>query len=140
MVGGIQALAALVHDSREYRRHKRVDLRFKVQLVRLSDSNQADYSRLRDDLGYTENISDGGLGLRWLGMDDSASGLHEGDQVFAEIHVPRADRCIRCLGRIAWIHEDRGHHFRAGMAFLGVNLDDLAEVQATLGAPAPVAA
>lgn len=139
MVGGIHALAALVPDSSDCRSHKRVDLKFRVRVKRLAAQDEAveeqERRRQRDlQAGFTENVSHSGLGLRW----EQAAGaqvLAQGDRVVAEILVPKVNRRVRCLGRVAWTQAEGGRYFRAGVAFEGINLEDLAGVQATLATP-----
>ena len=139
MTPGVQALAALVHDSSDQRSHKRVDLRFKVRLYPLPRVHQvtpdgrhlAAQDALKDS-GFTENLSQGGLGLRWPREAAGVSPFHAGEPVVAEISVPRAQVRLRCLGRIAWILDEDEHYIRAGVAFEAVNADELAALQSVL--------
>jgi hypothetical protein len=130
----IKALGALVPDYTERRKHKRADLRFKVLLAK-RPQGAADSGGVGAGAGgalYTENVSMGGLGLRWeQGADENAS-LALGDIVYLAIQVPRVKQVVRCRGRIAWIQAADGRYVRAGVTFDGISLEDLAGVEALM--------
>jgi hypothetical protein len=139
MSTGVQALAALVHDSSDQRRHKRVDLRFKVRLYPLprvhqvtADGHHVAAEDALQGSGFTENLSQGGLGLRWPREAAGVEAFHAGEPVVAEIQVPRAQVRLRCLGRIAWILDEDEQYVRAGVIFEAVNADELAALQSVL--------
>jgi hypothetical protein len=136
MADVIKALGALVPDYTEKRKHKRADLTFKVALSK-QPAGAAVPSGVAPPAGLlTENVSMGGLGLRWDQGSGGGPALAKGDDVYITIQVPRMERVVRCRGRIAWIHADGGRYVRAGVTFDGISLDDLAGVQALLDGPA----
>jgi DNA-binding response OmpR family regulator len=51
--------------------------------------------RERDDLGFTYNISSGGLYVRTLAPPDD-------DETWIELRPPRSDRLVRLVAKIAW--------------------------------------
>jgi hypothetical protein len=56
--------------------------------------------------------------------------LSEGDFLKIEIQPPRSQGVVRCLGRIAWIEmSPETGVFRAGVAFLAVNPNDLKKIR-----------
>lgn len=133
MMSEIEARGALVHDSFVQRKHKRVDLRFKVRLFPVgggqTDAPSEGAADALNDGGFTLNLSQGGLGLRWEKDPLDPMPVAEGDRVLAEIQVPRTDRALRCVARVVWILRDGDQHFRAGVAFEGFNKNDLIQIQ-----------
>jgi len=73
MPQAIVALAAVVPDSKDRRIHRRTDLQFQVRLTRMADPDglQPQHGGAGqgpegwDGSGCTEDLSEGGLGLRW---------------------------------------------------------------------------
>jgi hypothetical protein len=51
--------------------------------------------RERDDLGFTYNVSSGGLYVRTLAPPDD-------DETWVELRPPRTDRLVRLVVKIAW--------------------------------------
>jgi hypothetical protein len=125
----IKALGALVPDYTERRKHKRADLRFTVTLSR-QPAAAPEAAQSAAPL-FTENVSMGGLGLRWEQGPDG-QGLSLGDVVYLAIQVPRLPQVVRCHGRIAWLQPSDGRYVRAGVTFDGISLEDLAGVQTLL--------
>jgi hypothetical protein len=81
------------------------------------------------DEGFTENLSQGGLGMRWERRSDGKGTLSAGDRVLADIVLPSMRQHLRCAAKIAWICAEGDRFMRAGLAFEGFNLEDLALVQ-----------
>jgi hypothetical protein len=51
--------------------------------------------RERDDLGFTYNVSSGGIYVRTLAPPDE-------DETWIELRPPRSDRLVRLVAKIAW--------------------------------------
>ncbi len=135
-MGTIEGLAAVVPSARQRRRHRRRDLCFRVAFNVLPDSDAHHLLETvlppdarpaaEDGELYTENVSLGGLCLRAWAGPDRAEAVREGDLLRIEIHPPRVEARVRCLGRVAWVEQDRPTgSLRAGVTFVAVNPRDL---------------
>jgi hypothetical protein len=51
--------------------------------------------RERDDLGFTYNVSSGGLYVRTMAPPDD-------DETWVELRAPRSDRLVRLVVKVAW--------------------------------------
>lgn len=142
MIQGIQATAAVVPLAYQQRRYDRQNLCFKIQFRVLEDDEvmKALYQLHPEPLNsspasnsgdssyetYTENISQGGLGLGGDLRSLNDRVLEEGDFLKIEITLPYTQSKIRCLGSVAWVEVDEDAEiFRAGVSFVAVNPMDL---------------
>jgi hypothetical protein len=141
MLTAYEADAAVVPWAQQRRRHLRGDLCFKVRFRILRDEEalqvidrlqgyQAPASAGTPGDSYTQNFSEGGLGICGQLLDLPGRSIKEGDFLKIELRPPRTYTVLRCMGRVSWVEisQDAGI-FRAGVSFVAVNAGDLERLQ-----------